>query len=314
MHAKEVLKHGLIKLGFLSKWRYMVPTSSDYNSSIASRDQGNNIIANAIISKAPFMASRFGDVELAVLGCYLDNHGKHKQMTFPRKFLRALCINAGFFPFPPTTKDIERFCGEYLNAISVIDYLGVWMSRYESFVVNNYMKSAALFPLQSLEPYYFENPYSRALEGLRVLVIHPYKDSILSQYSKNRARLFRNPNVLPEFELEVMRAVQSIALSPTPYATWFDALQAMKDEISNRDFDVAIVGAGAYGLPLAAHIKRMGKQVIHMGGATQVYFGIKGSRWESRPEIACNFNEYWVYPKENERPANATLVEGGCYW
>jgi threonine dehydrogenase-like Zn-dependent dehydrogenase len=39
----------------------------------------------------------------------------------------------------------------------------------------------------------------------------------------------------------------------------------MIDEIGKIDFDVAILGCGAYGLPLAAAIKGMGKQAIHLG-------------------------------------------------
>ena len=45
-------------------------------------------------------------------------------------------------------------------------------------------------------------------------------------------------------------------------------------------FDVAIIGCGAYGMPLAAMLKQAGKQAIHLGGATQLLFGIKGKRWE----------------------------------
>ena len=46
------------------------------------------------------------------------------------------------------------------------------------------------------------------------------------------------------------------------------------------DFDVAIIGCGAYGFPLAAKLKQAGKQAIHLAGATQLLFGIKGKRWE----------------------------------
>lgn len=45
----------------------------------------------------------------------------------------------------------------------------------------------------------------------------------------------------------------------------------------------------------------------------------KGKRWEGRyhgddTRFADLFNEYWVYPSENEKPKNAVNVEGGCYW
>ncbi|WP_274095727.1 hypothetical protein [Riemerella anatipestifer] len=41
--------------------------------------------------------------------------------------------------------------------------------------------------------------------------------------------------------------------------TWFDALEDMKNKIDLVDFDVAIIGCGAYGLPLASYIKNKGK-------------------------------------------------------
>ena len=79
-------------------------------------------------------------------------------------------------------------------------------------------------------------------------------------------------------------------------------------------FDVAIVGCGSYGMPLAARIKGLGKQVIHLAGATQILFGIRGARWDARPYMQKFFNENWTRPSATERPKNADLVEGACYW
>ena len=55
----------------------------------------------------------------------------------------------------------------------------------------------------------------------------------------------------------------------------------MVKEIEKKDFDIALIGAGAYGMPLAYKIKKMGKKAIHIGGSLQCLFGIKGSRWEA---------------------------------
>jgi hypothetical protein len=75
------------------------------------------------------------------------------------------------------------------------------------------------------------------------------------------------------------------------------------------------IGAGAYGLPLAAFVKEQGRQAVHVGGATQLLFGVKGRRWEAESEdVVALFNDYWVRPSAEETPAGASLVEGGCYW
>ena len=114
--------------------------------------------------------------------------------------------------------------------------------------------------------------------------------------------------------MKTLKTVQSIGNTPTGFKTWFDALNHMKDQISSSRFDVAIVGCGAYGFPLAAHVKRMGRKAVHLGGATQVLFGISGRRWDNHEAIGPMMNEHWVRPRASEVPGVAATVEGGAYW
>lgn len=165
-------------------------------------------------------------------------------------------------------------------------------------------------------------PWSARLKGKKVLVIHPFERSIRMQYEKNREKLFSNKpeqaDILPEFELKTIKAVQTIAGERDDrFKDWFEALDWMKSECHKMDFDVAIIGCGAYGFNLAAEIKRMGKIVIHLGGVTQILFGIKGKRWENGgcgKEMNQYMNSYWVRPLEEEKPKGSNEVEGGCYW
>ena len=77
---------------------------------------------------------------------------------------------------------------------------------------------------------------------------------------------------------------------------------------------MALLGCGAYGLPLAAAIKGMGRPVLQLGGALQLLFGIRGRRWEAMPPFAALMNEHWVRPLPEETPVAADKVDGGCYW
>ena len=131
---------------------------------------------------------------------------------------------------------------------------------------------------------------------------------------QNRRYLWQNPDVLPDFELKTIKAVQTIAGETSEFNTWFDALHYMEQQMDALDYDVAIIGCGAYGFSLAAHAKRMGKKAIHLGGATQILFGIKGKRWDDLPAVNKFYNEYWVYPSADETPKHKDRVEGGCYW
>ena len=183
--------------------------------------------------------------------------------------------------------------------------------------------------LEMLYPFFVDRPWTRILKGKKVLVIHPFEETIKVQYAK-RELLFSNTEILPEFELITMKAVQTIAGNKSEFKDWFEALSFMENRINKIDFDIAFVGCGAYGLPLAAHIKRLGKQAIHLAGGTQLLFGIIGNRWSVDyknkgtwhylPGIDINidytplFNENWIYPLSVDTPQNAKAVEGACYW
>ena len=86
------------------------------------------------------------------------------------------------------------------------------------------------------------------------------------------------------------------------------------------EYDICLIGCGAYGFHLAAHAKRMGKKAIHLGGSLQLLFGIKGKRWESNGYQKANnnysifFNEYWIRPSDDEKPHISNRIENNCYW
>jgi len=144
--------------------------------------------------------------------------------------------------------------------------------------------------------------------------VHPFARSIEKQFAEYRARLFLDHRILPEFELRAIPEVQSLLEIPHGFANWFDALQSMQEDVETQPFDVAIIGAGTYGLSLAVHAKHLGGVAIHMAGATQILFGIRGSRWDTHSEISRLMNDLWIRPGLDETPQHARRVEGGCYW
>ena len=128
-------------------------------------------------------------------------------------------------------------------------------------------------------------------------------------------KLFANPEMAPHYELRTIKAVQSIAGNqPEGFGDWFEALDWMKREIDKTDFDIAIIGCGAYGFPLAAYVKQIGKKAIHLGGATQYLYGIISSALENNPKLSNLKNEYWVRPSKEETPHGIENVENSRYW
>jgi hypothetical protein len=278
--------------------------NNKYPSEIHSKEKGNTKIKKAIMENKPFMVTRFGTNEINYA------YRTHQNKRMPFKFRRSI-LNAGVYPLEE--KVLKIFSEKYLNSIKSADFVGVWnSSEYEGETIKEFCPDAFLAPLTSIEPYYFEEPWSEALRGKTVLVVSPFKDTIEKQYLQ-KDKLFRSKNMLPNFNLVTYKSVQSIG-GNINFKDWNEALLKMEHDIFNIKFDIAIIGAGAYGLPLAAFIKKMGKISIHMGGATQLLFGIKGRRWENHKFISKLFNEKWVYPSVDERPGDYKKVEGGCYW
>lgn len=283
-------------------------------------EKTQNIIKNMLLSDKPCMIARFGSVELqAVVDCLFPPtmknairfvKGEIPSWGYAPSTQRTMRINAGFFP--PTKPMLDRFGKLMLECMTMADILGSW--RGEEALVMNYMPNVVRVPLFALEPYYFDNPWTPALEGKKVLVIHPFEDTIRKQYERYEL-LFKDKRLTPKYELQTLKAVQSIAGNkPAEFDNWFQALDWMKGEIDKRDFDIAIIGCGAYGFPLAAYVKQMGKKAVHLGGAVQYLFGIRSRGMESSSECVKLVNDFWVRPSEEETPKNYELVENGLYW
>jgi len=291
--------------------------STDLNDQTAS-----DYIAKKISTSKPLMVARFGNSELnCMVGCYNSKikgfakyrdfiKGKSNAYHLGAKQIKQAHFNAGIFP--PNKEVMFQFSDLMMSDLEELDVLASWLKHETDFT--SHLKHIKRVPLVDIEPYHHKDPWSKTLEGKNVLVVHPFSKTIQRQYQR-RELLFENANVLPEFNLITLQSVQSAAgISDLPYGNWFEALESMKDKINKINFDIAIVGCGAYGFPLAAHAKRIGRQAVHLGGATQLLFGIKGKRWEIQPSVKHLFNEHWVRPSIEETPKNSQKVEGGCYW
>ncbi len=289
------IAHSIIK-----KMLYSLPLEGEVCSAI---------LKNELESNQPSMIARFGSTEIKAI----------LYPSFPffiRPFVKKRIFGnmytlSGFFP--SNEESIRKFSNMMLEDMKLLDVLGCW--RIEERFLQKYFPMAKRIKLSTLEPYLQKDPWSEVLENKKVLVIHPFNTTIENQYYHNRKQLFADERVLPQFKsFETIRAVQTIAGTDSTFSDWFEALDAMKAEMETKDFDVVIIGCGAYGFPLAAHAKRMGKKAIHLGGPTQMLFGIKGKRWVENENFKTIINDYFVFPEDTDKIKNASKVEEGCYW
>ena len=284
-------------------------------------EYGNKLVRNALLDDKPCMIARMGTTESGAVLNYLGvKEGKKnpwKYITWRQQAWwwnggakKYLATGAGFFP--TNDENLVKFGELMLNDLQLADIL-VTLTYSEEYP-KSYFSQAKRVTLPSMEPWFSIQPWTHALKGKRVLVVHPMVDTFRKQH-EIKDKIWPD-GLLPDFDLITIKAVQSAAGEKSEFNDWFEALEWMKNEINKTDFDIALIGCGAYGFPLAAHVKRMGKKVVHMAGATQLLFGVKGRRWENDPtQPFTNFmNEHWVRPDQSETPKNASQVEGACYW
>lgn len=299
---------------------------------ICDPQKASDMIAAALSGPEPCMICRYGGFELQTVANYLSiKDGRYRPLAYVRgdimewwwnrRGVEFMKNNAGFFP--NTEENLCRFSEMMLEDSAGIDILGSWIpdeKQLSAFQPESMKK--VLLPF--LEPFFAERPWTSALAGKKVLVVHPFAELIESQYAR-RESLFNTADMLPEFELQTLKAVQSIGGVAPGFDSWFDALEYMKSEIDRRDYDICLLGCGAYGFPLAAHVKRSGRKAFHLGGALQLLFGIRGRRWEDPMQGVADWglplgsytklmNENWVRPGDELKPSGAAGVEGGCYW
>lgn len=279
-------------------------------------------VSQSIFSSAePFMLSRFGNVEFAFFRTY---YLKHKKLTlvertlfnimgvkyrnFSDTILDRLKINAGVFNL--TNSDFCNFFNIYEHAIKDVDFYFRWFSG--DHILTKIGLQASIYPLEYLNILETPDFYNGVFEGKRLLVISPFYESINQQYSNNYTLLCHHLGV-SRIEVEVIKSTHHLTVGQNE--TWFDELGNLKEKIKNsrEGVDYVILGCGAYGMPLASYCKGLGLNALHIGGVTQLLFGINGRRWENLTK-SNGLSAFWINALEVDKPEGYQQVENGCYW
>jgi hypothetical protein len=269
----------------------------------------NELIKQSIQKKRPMSFGKLGAVETDCIA----NSQANKQIIWGEN----LGINAGVFPL--TEKIVAKWMKEYLDSIRSLDAVAEWWFGKDTALLDQYNPTRLTTTvIDDLLPFYLgKDAWHYGLADKTVLVVHPMVDSI-------EAQALRFASIWPGASIKKTICVRSfyppwLTISH-PYKNFFDCLTAIKKQIAKHQFDFAVVGAGAYSLPLLKFIKQMGVPCVHLGGQTQLLFGIRGQRWETEYDEAwrqANFynnSQYWIKPLPTDIPTNKEMVENGCYW
>lgn len=269
-------------------------------------EYSNDLLKKWIESGKPFAVIRFGAVELSCVNNY-EKICLGLKKDYKPSVRYSIKNGAGVFPINKET--LSLYSKEALEAFSSCTILGISGIHMEDYFYKKYCSLLDVAQYEALEP--LRGDWIQVLKNKKVLVISPFAKDIEKQY-KIKEKLFYD-NIVPDFDLLTLEAVQTIAdQEDSRFNNFKEALDYMKSKIDEIDFDIALVGAGAYGSLLCSYISKIGKQAIQTGGATQTLFGIIGKRWEKREHVSKYINEYWIRP--TSKPKGYQKVENGCYW
>jgi hypothetical protein len=256
-------------------------------------DLVNIEIAEFILNReSPFIVGRTGRNEIELCG-----------KKYPLSMAQEVKIQqeAGFYY-------------KYIDAYKSIDICGCWTRSEKKHIAPN----TRVTTLTSLEPFFSKAPWTDALDGLNVVVISPFVNSIEMQYNKGIELNFNKMVSLPRMDIRYVKAFQTNANLQSRSVSWFENLNGMLENVRSlsgkRRIDVCLIGCGAYGLPLAYKLKSFGISSIVLGGVTQLIFSVYGARHMSDPYLKMLIDDNWVRPSGSEQPESYELVEGGAYW
>lgn len=284
-------------------------------------------IAAALAGGKGFAAGKLGRSEKTWLyqPLLLRQNPSTLQRRAFEQALRFHCdVQSGVFP--SSHKFLPRFIDFYLEQLRRLDSLGLFLDwpAMELQIVRGHQLGCSLIPFQEQEPDRGQPAddgrcYLPLFRGRRVLLLSSH-----AEFLRGRAVRETFEGVWARCGKRWFEPARVDALEfPSAYcqqtrqrfATVLDLYESIVSELQRRPFDVALIAAGGLGIPLAAHVKTLGRVGISLGGHLLALFGVLGKRWRGNSEYQqSHVNEYWQPLPERYRPNAPQLVDGGAYW
>ena len=297
---------------------YKTVTKKFLKQSIRTVPSLSDEIAGRIETGKPTLLARLGLTEGYIMGQYCEKKLSNNREYDPNT-ISWFFSTSGFFADDYQNKEdaVDKYALMSLDGLQECDYLSATFPPkvYIPYFFKHYATKAT--PTFSDFGPYFDKPIAetwvRALKGKKVLVINSFTDSIEYQYKRKELLAKSKDYVLPDFELLTYKTyVTQVGERPGEFKNFFQVLDKMLNDINKINFDVALIGAGAYGFPLSVEIKKMGKIALETCSRTPLFFGVYGER-DVKQGIEEYMTEAWIRPME-EPPKKYKDIEGGCYW
>ncbi|WP_053976072.1 hypothetical protein [Mangrovimonas xylaniphaga] len=285
------------------------------NGMLLKADQVQEKISEAILEKKPFSAGKIGSNEQVLIQwafqipIELSGFGE----ISPFFFQTSPCLtNAG--AKPRTKKEYQKIANLFRASLLNLDLLPIFKLAGEKSIVENLQISPEFCGHLEFLPFkqVAGKSWTDSLSGKKIVVVSPFQEEILQQFPIMEFVWASHNIIVNDFEIEVIKFPYLIDRDNELH--WEDIYNEVKRKLIDSDADVGLFGCGFMGMLFADVMKQQGKVGIHLGGALQFLFGIKGKRYEQQDWFAKYINEYWIRPGEGNVPKCSNKIENGCYW
>lgn len=283
-------------------------------------EQDCKYIKNAIESNIPFFIGRIAGCELQIAHYFLKNDFFDiVENMLQLENNAGIRVNDNDSLKEYVNKLIESY--QHCTAIAEWDINGKVFAHtgQGQHLITTKTPQILKINAKALEPYYFKQDISwmGALKGKRILIVHPFIKTFKKQH-QNLKKIFPGRSWFEECELDFIQPPFTLAgnhQNKCWQEHYNEFIENLKEQAKNKDFDIALVAAGGYGMLISDYIfTELKRSVIYVGGALQIFFGVIGKRWFENKEIMKLVNDDWIRPDKDDKPQNFTKVEKGCYW
>lgn len=204
---------------------------------------------------------------------------------------------------------MEKHFRFHLNKKSTLD------PRFKPFV-EHISKNKILFNWNQFvyEIHPFLNSFKEWAIDKKILIVSPFSKSIEHQY-QFKEHLFLNYSY-PNFDLKTVNSKitynnnfdtkESLCLVTN---NWHEECERLSKEISQVDFDIALLSCGSYAMVLGNFIKNsLNKKSFYLGGVINLFFNIYGEKFKDMFDHIGLNPEYQIEPFENK---DIVSISGG---
>lgn len=281
-------------------------------------------LRNALSEKSGFAAGKLGFSEQVWLQSCAEPDREIRSAQARRAAMRFhACTQAGVFP------DSDEFvtqCGSaFMTSLAQMDFLAAHHSPLVDRVLERLDRRPSVIGFNDLEPnrslpYEPMDCYLPDLQDRRVLIITTPADLLVQRAIPDIFTAVWKSTGCPWFYPASVEALSFTSVFDPSVREKFDSSLELESSIcrdlARRDFDIALVGASAMGIPIVRHVKEMGKVGLSLGGHLQVLFGVQGRRWRDDPDWQRDYwNPSWLdMPTETYPRRGGWVVDDGAYW